>query len=733
MNAVTKLGLLAGAALVALLVPAASYAGDAASGASATVQEVIVTAEKREQNLRDVPQSVTAISGDTLQLQRAVTFEDYVTRVPGMNLVSAQPGSSRLVLRGINAGGVSATIGTYVDETPYGSVTGLANGAVLAPDLDTFDMQRLEVLRGPQGTLYGASSLGGLLKFVTNAPDPTHLSGRVEVDGENTKSGSTGGSVKGVFNAPLGDKAAVRISGYYDDQPGYIDDPMRHATNVNGARFSGLRIGFLFRPTDKFTVRLSAVGQDISSQGSSTEDLNRVTLQSLYGDLTQSRTFSTPNKVDYRVYNLTADYDLGFANLISATSYGTLRQHNNQDASAQLGGLLTAIFKTPLGAGILGALDQNKFTQEIRLASPAQKFEWLVGGFYTRETNDLRQNLSALLIPTAPAVAPGFGGLQIVDLASKYSEYAAFANVDYHFTDRFDVSVGGRYSHNSQHSGQVTSGLLTGPTPSVVAGTSADDVFTFAIAPKFKLSEEATLYARVSKGYRPGGPNALSPLAPAAVPRTFASDSLVNYEAGIKADLFDRRAAVELTAFYIDWRDIQLLANVGGFGVNTNGGSAVSKGIEGSATFAATPDLTLSANGAYIEAHLTSGTGPLLGGRDGDRLPFSSPISGALNADYTHAISGDMRLFLGASVRFTGRRRTDFNATFGQTSLPAYTAVDLRGGVDVRQFRIEAYVRNLGDERGILSLGGIGSTPGGGVQAGLIRPRTIGLSLSATF
>src|SRR5215469_17647648 len=161
---VSKLSLLAGAAFAALILPVASYAADASAP---TAQELVVTAEKREQNLKDVPQSVTALGGQKLEEMRLATFEDYIATVPGMNLIQSQPGQGRLVLRGINAGGVSATIGTYVDETPYGSVTGLANGAALAPDLDSFDMQRIEVLRGPQGTLYGASSLGGLLKFVT--------------------------------------------------------------------------------------------------------------------------------------------------------------------------------------------------------------------------------------------------------------------------------------------------------------------------------------------------------------------------------------------------------------------------------------------------------------------------------------------------------------------------------------------------------------------------------------
>jgi outer membrane receptor protein involved in Fe transport len=728
MTMVSKLSLLAGAAFAALSLPVLAYAADAGAP---TVQELVVTADKREQNLRDVPQSVTALSGDRLDVLRAVSFQDYVNRVPGMALVASQPGSNRLVLRGINAGGVSATIGTYVDETPYGSVTGLANGAIHAPDFDTFDMRRIEVLRGPQGTLYGASSLGGLLKFVTNPPDPSHFSGRLEGEVDGTNSAPTGGAIKGVINVPLGDTAALRVGGYYDDQPGFIDDPVRKASNVNGTTYTGVRAGLLWRPLDKLTLRASIVTQDIDGKGTNTQDVNRITLDTLYGDLTQSRTFSTTNKIEYRIYNTTIDYDFGAADLVSATSYGTLHQDTNQDATAQLGALLSTIFRQPLGTNVLQFLDQEKFTQEIRLASPAQKFEWLVGGFFTHERNVLNQNLSAISLTNPPQVVAGFGGLQTVILKSDYLEYAAFGNADYHFTDRFDVSVGARYSKNDQHDNQLNGGPLAGGA-SLVTGTSSEDVFTFAVAPKYKLSDDATLYARISKGYRPGGPNALNPLVPAAVPRTFQSDTIVNYEVGIKGDA-GPALTYELTAFYITWEHIQLLANVGGFGVNTNGGSADSKGVEGGVTWAATPELTLSANGAYTEAHLTAPTPALLGGKDGDRLPYSAPTSGSLNADYSHPLAGDMNLFLGASVGFTGRRRSDFNATFGQTSIPAFTTIDLRGGVTLREYRIEAFVKNLSDERGILSLAGIGSTPNGAVQAGLIRPRTIGVALSANF
>src|SRR6185437_3393004 len=201
---------------------------------------------------------------------------------------------------------------------------------------------------------------------------------------------------------------------------GFIDDPVRHAKNVDSARYSGLKGSLLFRPTDKFMIRLSVVGQDITSTGTSTMDVNRFTLEPLFGDLTQSRTFAQPNKVAYRIYNATADYDFGFANLLSATSYATLRQDDNGDATAQLGALLSAIFKQPLGANVLQDLEQKKFTQEIRLASPAQTFEWLVGGFYTHEENALHQNLSAISLQNPPQVVQGFGGLEVISLPSDY-------------------------------------------------------------------------------------------------------------------------------------------------------------------------------------------------------------------------------------------------------------------------------------------------------------------------
>ncbi|HVI05451.1 MAG TPA: TonB-dependent receptor plug domain-containing protein, partial [Sphingomicrobium sp.] len=197
----------------------------AAAQADANQGDIIITAQKREQRLLDVPQSVSVISGDNLDASHAERLSDYLTRIPSSTVVESQPGLSRIVLRGINAGGVGATVATYIDETPFGSATGLANGAILAPDIDPFDLVRVEVLRGPQGTLYGANSLGGLVKYVTVAPDPHAFGFATEAGAETVSDGNAGWWGRAAGNIPLSNTAAFRLSGFYRRDPGYIDDP----------------------------------------------------------------------------------------------------------------------------------------------------------------------------------------------------------------------------------------------------------------------------------------------------------------------------------------------------------------------------------------------------------------------------------------------------------------------------------------------------------------------------
>lgn len=731
MSLVSYRALLAAGCAVSFAAHAQAQVSPEVQSAGVNSQEIVVTAQKREERLLDVPQSVSVISPESLQAVHADRIADYFTRIPSATFVEAQAGQGRLVLRGINTGGVGASVATYVDETPYGSTTALANGAVLAPDIDPFDLQRIEVLRGPQGTLYGANSLGGLVKYVTVLPQTDALHFAAEAGFESVSQGNTGYSGRAAINLPVASTVAIRVSGFYRTDPSFIDDVLK-GSDVNDAETYGGRASILLQPTENFTLRGSIFVENLFSNGSNNYDGDPVTLAPTLGELKTRRVVSEPNRVKYRIYNITGEFDMGAVSLLSSSSLGTLDERLVSDASGLYGPLLTSIFETPLGVAIVGHLEQRRFTQELRLASSGkQMFEWTLGGYYSEERNQLDQSLDAVSDPDGGAV-PGFDGLQLVGLGSRYKEVAGFASGTFHFSPKFDLTLGGRYSHNKQSVVQTGSGPLAGGDSSV-SGTSSENVFTYSIAPSFKPNANTTFYARVAKGYRPGGPNIIPPAAPTAVPRQFGSDTTTSYEVGVKAELLDRKLSVELSGFYIDWQNIQLLVDVGGFGVNTNAGGARSKGIEFTATLTPVTGLTLNANGAYVEAELTSAGSPFSGGVKGDRLPYSPKFSSTVSVEYGQPLSDSVEGTLGMSWRYTGDRDSGFDPASGQTRLPAYSQVDAHAGVTFNRFRLDAFVRNLTDSRGITNLGTAGSALDGAISVAVIRPRSFGLSLGVRY
>ena len=686
--------------------------------------DIIVTAQKRSERLIDVPQSVSVITGGTLQNQHAERLSDYLTRIPSANVVESQPGSSRIVLRGINTGGVGATVATYIDEAPFGSATALANGGVLAPDLDPFDLERVEVLRGPQGTLYGANSLGGLVKLVTVTPNPGAFDAAGEISVENVAHGETGYLGRVAANVPLGSDLAVRATGFYRSDPGYIDDPLR-GSDVNDGKTYGGRISLMARPAPALRIRASALMQNIRSDGTNVVDVDPVTLRPTIGKYDHERFVNEPNNIDYRLYNTTIDYDFGPVSLVSATSYGTLKQVGIVDGSGALG--------APVGLD--QGMRQRRFTQEVRLASNGpDAIEWTLGGFYTHESNRLAQNVFFVDPLTGDRL---LDGLLVVALPSRYRELAGFANATWHIAPKFDLTAGGRYSHNRQSSEQATSGLLL-PAATNVSGKSSDSVFTYSIAPQYKPSRNTTIYARIAKGYRPGGPNALSPDAPDAVPRQFGPDTTINYEVGLKTQAADRLWSLELTAFLTNWKDIQLLVQLGQFGVNTNGGGARSKGVEISAGLNPSRSLSLYANGAYVDAYLTDDA-VLAGGLKGDQLPYNPKWQSTIGAEYDHPLSGSVNGRAGISWRYTASRFSDFNPppapdvpAAPQHKLDSFSQIDAHAGVDVGKFRVDAFVRNLTGSRAIVNIGAFGAF-NGDLAAAVIMPRTFGLSLGVRY
>ena len=387
---------------------AALDATAASSNDANTLETITVTAEKREESLKDVPMSVTALGGSALDKLQDHDFGEYAAMVPGLSLASSQPGLTRLTLRGQNAGGVGSTAAVYIDESPFGSSSALLNGATNTGDFDTWDLQRIEVLRGPQGTLYGANSEGGLLKFVTTAPVLGSLSGAAEVTGESVDHGGKGGDVRAVVNLPLGDTVAFRIGGFDADLPGYINDPLSGEHGVNDGHKQGGRASLLIVPADSLSIRLTASSQQSKYNATNAVDVDPVSLRPVHGDLTQERFFKEPSNFKYKNYNATIDWNVGPFSILSTTSYGILHTDTESDftsavlspPSTTLGEILAGAFGGSFGALLDDNVGVKKFTQEIRLSSAASnQLEWQVGGYFTRESGALIEHLTALTLP----------------------------------------------------------------------------------------------------------------------------------------------------------------------------------------------------------------------------------------------------------------------------------------------------------------------------------------------
>ncbi|HEY0938605.1 MAG TPA: TonB-dependent receptor [Steroidobacter sp.] len=770
---------------LALTVTPASLAETAAPDVdSALLEEVVVTAQKRKQTLLEVPQSISVVGGDLLERQHATSFADFAGLAPGLSLQQSNPGESRIILRGINTGGASPTVGIYIDETPFGSSTGLTNGATLAADIDPFDLQRVEVLRGPQGTLYGANSLGGVLRFITAPP----VLGKYEVRGQAgvetiEGAGGVGSSVNGVLNVPLGASLAVRASGFYRETPGYIEaSGTQRARDINDLSSSGGRFSLLASPFDGLSVRLTALAQNIHSDAGPAFDADPLTLEPVRVDpitgdsikgLTHVQTLPDEQEVDYRLYNATVDWDLGFANFTSVTSYGETVQQENVDASyenTELGllgnvtSLLYGVFAgvtDPLGATQTARVNQRKFTQEFRLSSPdSDKLEWLFGAYYTREPGRITLSYvpfdiaSHRYIDQTITVGPPlfeqaatFDRFIVANVDSKYREYAAFGSFTWHITPQFEITTGARYSHNNVSTVQTLDGLLSFGT-SVLSARSSENISTWSVSPLWEVTDRVSLYARVAKGYRPGGPNVVPPSAPANIPNQFESDTLISYEAGIRGETEDRTFSYDASIYYLDWRNVQVVVtyeddNLGTIDLDGNGGKARSTGAELTAAWRPTRGLNLLLNAAYNDAQLKDdlppiGEPPVVPGIDGDQLPFAPKWSASASADYEWNLASNVMAFVGASVRWVSEQKTDFDpayrAAFGRRLvIDSYETLELRAGVDFNRFILTLYAKNVTDSDGLIDAGEFQTRPGNLVTASRIQPRTIGATLGFSF
>ncbi len=708
--------------------------------AYADMGEIIVTATRRNEKIQDVPGQVGTVSADELDRLKARTLADFAAFTPGVSFESA-PGYTRVAIRGITTGDnqLNSAIGLYLDDVPIGSSTPFGLGS-LAFNVNTFDLQRVEVLNGPQGTLYGANALGGTLKYITMPPDTERFAGHVEVEGGYTEHGAGNGAVRGMINLPLlDDRVALRVAAVSQYDSGFVDDPDHGRKNVGNARTTGGRVELMALLTPDLTIRLNAFGQRIASNGADVSLRDPVTHAPVQGPYDQSYQLQQPSLSALDIGSAVIDWNLHWAKLTSITGYQANTGKSAADDSVPYSAILASVFG-PFAVHpylVSQAAQTFRFTQELRLASPDnQTFEWVAGGFFSREKTGQQVSLRNEADPQGYLL--GFP-LATFNLPSASREVALFGDATYFLTTKFDATVGVRYSWNKQIFSQYDSGLLTDPfdpfTTSHSSTKESEGVATYLFNLRYHFTPDTMVYGRVASGYRPGGPNLI---IASSTNSSFSPDHLWNYEAGVKTGFADGRGFFNASVYHILWSQIQLVVNTGGVNQLVNSGDARVNGAETSLSYHITPHFNLLASGSLTDAKLTTAA-PNLGINYKDaQLPLSARFSGAFAADYDfetgYGGTGDMNL----SFRHVGKRNAGYegSALSPLYRLAGYNTVDwsltLRS---LSGWELSPYVKNLFDARGEVGAGTTNNiyVPTAGVPVWFSLPRTYGLTLARNF
>jgi outer membrane receptor protein involved in Fe transport len=725
-----------GAAIVlALLASAAAHAQDADkpdAGDSSTLGTIIVTAEKRSEDIQEVPMSIGVIDETQLDNLHGTQISDYAPYIPGLTVISnGSPGQESLGIRGVAPRSAGSTVAPNNDETPHGTSSNYGGGSTHVLDLLPFDFQSVEVLRGPQGTLYGAIALGGVIRYVTKRPDLDVLSWRAGADVFSTQNGDgagVGGRV-GV-NLPIVPGAvALRASFARQNSPGYTDNVRTGEKGQDEFSQQAAHADLLWQINDAASFRVQAFQSRIDTDSSSATAFDPVTLEPLFGDLKDDNYVPEPFRKEVDYYNATLNWDLGFADFVSATSYSDATQHSVLDASLVYGVLFSLIGLPENGvSAVTYDLKLYKTTQEFRLTSKQDgPLEWLVGAFWTNENSKQNQTASAQFFDLSPI--PGLDPLAVVGLPSTYKEYAAFGDLTWKFSPTFDVTGGVRFAHNKQTFSQITSGALTGE--SNVPGGSAEGVTTWSFTPRLHLTPEQMLYVRIATGYQPGGPNLTLP----GVPPSVDASTLTNYEFGWKATLDDNRLIFDASVYDIEWDDIQVSASTNGLAYLANGGTARSRGLEFSTLYAPVPGVRLGLNGAYTDAVLTEDI-PSLGGLDGDRLPSIPKWAWSATADWTFPAFGNWTGRIGGGLRYVGSNFSGVEHNPNAYPQDSYTAFDLNADLSNDHWTLRLFVKNLFDERVYTNLTPLPNAATGAisqVKGVPLQPRIIGVGFDVKF
>jgi outer membrane receptor protein involved in Fe transport len=757
--------LLVGAAAAALAGGAAAQTQPKATPdasappAGSEVAEIVVTALKRDSNLEKTPISMSAVTGANLAVEGVTDVHGLLQTTPSLSFVDGGPAQTRVFIRGIDSPG-EPTTGVYYDETPVtGAVGSSSDAGATTPLVKLFDVDRVEALRGPQGTLYGSGSMGGTLRVIFNKP-VFDYEAAMDADVTGTVHGAAGYDVEGMVNIPLiKDELAVRVVAYDQYNGGYVDNTFLNQNNVNTSTAQGGRVMARFKPNDNLTIDGSIMYQHAFGQDP----------KWTYGGPAYDSTAQVQLPYDDKltIYNLTARWDLGpvavtaiasdmHRDVMSGaqdTSYFFDKDLNNPaTCSAFAGGgspctsaeqsSFNSYVRGFIPSAILDSQTIDNPTAELRFSSTGKQFiDWTVGGFFSDRTTHA-------FVPIYGANA-ATGALNEQDVLyaraiyDKLEQFAAFGEGSAHLTDKLTLTFGARYfDYNRTEGGSIPVGLnLVGASVTPYSQlSSSESGFVTKTDLSYQFNSNLLAYFSASQGFRPGGVNQVLGLSASLT--DYQPDTLWDYEVGVKTNWFDHRLVLDIDGYLINWSDMQVLGHGTGTAANfqfiTNAGTAQVKGIETSLTAMPVRNFTIQGNLTVASAVLTSNqvNANLIGaGVAGNRIPYVPEVTGGVSAQYTWPITDTFSGMVRLDEDYVGTSYSEFNNGGGyQTTNPDYSLTNGRIGIEGpdKKWGVYLYVDNIFNNVAI-TYSFTQALSGGKTLVTSAPPRTVGLNVRGSF
>lgn len=763
---------------VAVTLLAATWSGlalaqsaTAPADAGEQLQTVVVTAQRRKQPIQDVPESVAAITGPQIRREELKSLADYLTAVPGITYDQSQGpagayGRQTIGIRGVQrfAYATDNTVGFYLDDTPI-DITNLA----------LFDLNRIEVLRGPQGTLYGSGSEGGTIKLITNQPTLGLFSGKASLEGTSVNHGAGGGEADLALNIPLGRTVALRVDGSYQRIPGYIDNydnsSARIASNINANTSEGFRAQLLIEPIPGLKITPAFYYNRLESSAAPNFEVG-----SGLPSLSMRQYAPTDTRESFSLEGLNIRYDLGWATLVSQTSYYDYRSDNDSDLTPTFVGTLAYYNSLAAGYAALYGLPappspvpfipfrQNYDTYERTIIEDTRvvshingPFHYVVGVFYQNADRPFHSNIIVpgfnttygpylgLLAPdfTFPS-SPAGDVYSITSSTRKERQIAEYGELTYAITPALHLTGGIRAFNFRNKSTDSFTGFAFQGVPALAPGSATASGVNPKFTADYHVTAQDMLYATASRGFRPGGSNIPLPatcdtslqavgITPPG-PSQYNPDHVWNYEVGAKTSWANRRLTADFAAYQMNWSNVQLpvpLASCKIQGYVVNAGDARSRGGEIEVAAVPVRNLTLNLSAAYVNSQLTTNS-TVLGAKPGTPLLYVPKWSWTVSGQYAFHLDG-LPSYMRADVKHQGKTPLDY---VGHLWSDSYTQLNVRWGMrlgpaSAMPWELAVYAVNVTNARPLLSKDPIGYGPG--ILATSLQPRTIGVSVGVDF